>query len=298
MRSPAPVLPLIFLLAGWSAPFPAGLQARLTGDGAVVGSLVSVSVEVDGAPVSLYAAPDGSDRYYLEARQGSQYAVSVMNRTSERLGILLVVDGLNAITGRRQAIDGRWTSSATGSLYVLEPWDGVTVRGWRTSLDDVRRFTFVDERASYAARSGKANGRMGWIEVLVYRDRERVVVAGAEHGRISDGRDGAAEAPSSRGAMARPQAAPPSRDADKESAQEPGYGASSFPGTGWGSRASDPAVLVHFEPERRTAERITLRYEYLDTLIALGVLPRPWYASSRLEERERGGEGFAQPPPR
>ena len=32
-------------------------------------------------------------------------------------------------------------------MYVLDPWQRTTVQGWRTSLQEVRQFTFVDERA-------------------------------------------------------------------------------------------------------------------------------------------------------
>src|SRR5260221_2391836 len=119
------------------------------------GSLVGISVEVEGRTTPLYAAPDGSGRFYLEAREGSAYAVALTNRTAERVGVVLTVDGLNAISGQREP--------GLGRMYVLGPWEQTTVRGWRTSLSDVRRFTFVDERASYAARSGQANGKMGWI---------------------------------------------------------------------------------------------------------------------------------------
>ena len=45
------------------------------------GPLVSVSVEVDGEPASLYPAPDGSDRFYLEAREGRRYSLTLANRS-------------------------------------------------------------------------------------------------------------------------------------------------------------------------------------------------------------------------
>ena len=73
---------------------------------------------------------------------------------------------------------------------------------------------------------------------------------------------------------------------------------SGYPGTGWGPRAPDPVTVVDFEPESRPSERVTLRYEYRDALIALGVLPRTSFASERLAQRERGGGGFARPPSR
>ena len=133
------------------------------------GSLVGVSIEVDGRWTPLYRAPDGSGRYYVEARRGARYTVRLDNRSQERLGVALTVDGLNVISGQRPAGPG------PGRMYVLEPWDSTEVQGWRTDLDSVQRFTFVDEERSYAVRSGKANSKMGWIELAVYRERHPYV---------------------------------------------------------------------------------------------------------------------------
>ena len=56
------------LAAGWALAGPALAYTQTE----VSASLVGVSVELDGRPASLYAAPDGSGRYYLEARTGSR----------------------------------------------------------------------------------------------------------------------------------------------------------------------------------------------------------------------------------
>jgi hypothetical protein len=304
LRPSVPLVLLLSLIASGPAlrPAPAAVAQSVEAEG----SLVSVSVSVDGASTPLY--PRGG-RWYLEAREGSEYAVQVANRTSERLGVALVVDGLDAVSGDRR--DARRSSSPPGRLYVLDPWGSATVRGWRTSLDDVQRFTFVDEAASYAERSGKANARMGWIEVLVYRERERPPVV-SQRGRITPGstpsRGGAREErdPRSRedeAATATPSPTPEAAAGAHAPAPEPeaaggdlAHPERSYPGTGWGAHAYDPVTVVRFEPERRAAERITLRYEYLDTLITIGVLPRPWQENDRLARRERGEEGFAPPP--
>ncbi len=247
------------------------------------GSLVTVSLEVDGRTTPLYAAPDGSGRFYVEAWRGARYAVRLANRTGERLGVLLTVDGLNAISGERSFGGSR----PPGRMYVLYPWDETLVQGWRTSLDEVRQFTFVDEERSYAARSGKANGRLGWIEVEVFRERRAVARPWPYWPRPDDGRYGEEQ----RDQNAREPEAKTKDEGAAGAAPAPAY-----PGTGWGPRAEDPVRVVSFNPEPTPAERVTLRYEYAAALRALGILPRQWWARDRLRERERGQEGFAKPP--
>ncbi len=279
------------------------------------GTRVGVSVEVEGRWAPLYPAPDAT-RFYLEARAGARYAVLLTNRTRERLGVVLTVDGLNAISGERD--------TAIGRMYVLGPWEQTTVRGWRSSLSDVRQFTFVDERSSYAARAGKANGHMGWIEVAVFREQrafvgrpcgslpwcgdrpvDRTMEPEARKELDDEGRDARRDAEPSAGAAAPPASereAARDRDDKAESRSgdlyrpAPAPSAKSFPGTGWGDRAYDPVTVVEFRPEPVAAERVTLRYEYPGTLRALGILPIPYPNRDRLGERERGDLGFARPP--
>jgi len=275
------------LVASQSAMAHGRMEARAT--------LVAVSVEIDGRPSPLYPAPDGSGRHYLEARAGSRYAVTLANRSGERVGVVLTVDGLNAISGERD--EGR------GRMYVLDPWQSTRVQGWRTSLRDVRQFTFVDEKRSYAARTGKANEKMGWIELAVYRERRAFVqsrpapYAEPWRSRPSEKRkddDGRAQAPAAPEAQsARDEAGEATAGLDREADAKLER---SYPGTGWGRRAHDPVVLVSFDPEPRPCEQLTLRYEYRPALVALGVLPEPVAPRGRLWQREHAEPGFAQPP--
>jgi hypothetical protein len=270
------------------------------------GSLIDLSVEVEGAPTPLYPGRDGSGRYYLEARAGCAYAVRIANRSPERIGVVLAVDGLNAISGEREL--GPSDPARRGRMYVIDPWGEVRVRGWRTSLEDVRRFTFVDERGSYAARTGRANGKMGWIQAWAYREHFGAHVSPPRpepwdrpsypyeepedrprrEGSVPEGEDKKADAaPPAAGA------APESRSADGARRKLPD-GGGAYPGTGWGSSAADPATVVRFDAQPRPADSVTLRYEYAPALRALGLLPAPW-DEGRLRERERG-DGFARPP--
>lgn len=247
------------------------------------GALVDVGVEVGGSPVPLYGSVDGSGRLYFEAREGCNYALRLSNRTPERLGALVVVDGLNVISGEREEIGRR----PPGRMYVLSPWEDVEIRGWRTSLDEVRRFTFVDERASYAVRAGKSNRHIGWVEVAVYRDQAALDLARARDYGASGGVVG--------GESARAGAPSASADPADRAAEKSAQSAGSYPGTGWGAASYDPATEVRFDATRDPVERSVLRYEYASALRALGVLPSPWWGRDRLRERDRG-EGFARPP--
>jgi hypothetical protein len=296
-RTAVPFLVLLLAPAtsprAWASAGAAAYQAS--------GTSIDLSVERDGASAPLYRARDGSGRYYLEARAGGGYALRIVNRSSERVGIVVAVDGLNAISGEREPVPS--AGARPGRMYVVDPWDEVRVRGWRTSLEDVRQFTFVDEHASYAARTGRANGRMGWIEAWVYRERSGPHITrrtppidrGAEpESRTEErARDDARPAPGSErppDAEAAPRAAaPPSEKSGAATGQ-----ADSFPGTGWGSRAYDPAQVVTFNPDVRPFDSVTVRYEYAPALRALGILP-PDRCCGRLGERERG-DGFARPP--
>lgn len=272
------------------------------------GSLVDVRLFVDGSPAPLYAAPDGSGRHYLEARKGARYEVRVANRTGQRIGVLMAVDGLNVVSGEREQVPTP-AGARPGRMYVLAPWEDVTVRGWRSSLDEVRQFRFVDEQRSYAVRTDQANGKLGWIEVSAFRELHAPVYRpwlSDEPARERDGRGPSA----SKAAPAAPPAtaqARPQEQADREALGSLGYTdegaagsgrrAEAYPGTVWGERRHDPVVTVQFEPERWPAETLTLRYEYRPALVRLGLLPaccRP--EPDRLAERESGRDGFARPP--
>ena len=283
---------LFVLTAAASSPASATADSRSY---QASGTAIDVFVERDGGAAPLYPARDGSGRYYLEARAGGTYALRIVNRSSARVGIVVAVDGLNAISGEREPLPS--AGARPGRMYVVDPWDEVRVRGWRTSLEDVRQFTFVDEHASYAARTGQANARMGWIEAWVYRERpgprvtQRSIPPPRDRVPAPESRpDERAESERPPDAEPVPRTAAPSADASGKV----GGAAGSYPGTGWGERAYDPAQVVAFAPDVRPFDSVTVRYEYAPALRALGILPEG-RCCGRLGERERG-DGFARPP--
>jgi hypothetical protein len=267
---------------------PASAQRDVWGDFTADGRLVDVQVQVNGRTAPLFTAPGRYDRSYFQAFKGRNYSLVVRNNSSRRVGVLLAVDGLNVISGERSSL------SRHEAMYVLDPYEQTTINGWRTSLHEVRRFVFVNEERSYAERTGQANGDMGWIRVLAFRENRP---GWDDFGKIRDNnqhpyRGDYDDAPSIEGKGApRAQSAPSAPDMAKQ------YGnrtEESNPGTGWGEREWDRVSRTHFVAEHNPVDRITLRYEYARGLAQLGI--RVPSHRDRTWERERGELGFAQPP--
>ncbi|MEO6463855.1 MAG: hypothetical protein ABIP29_12350, partial [Candidatus Eisenbacteria bacterium] len=236
---------------------------------------IAVEVVVAGRATPLFMASNRQDRWYLEARQGRKYEIKVRNTTGERVGFVLAVDGLNAI-------DGTLSRNASGEpMYVLDPWASSTIKGWRRNLDQVSRFVFVDERRSYAERTGQGNGDLGWIRVTAFHEvwtgrstwgsiRSRYHEDGDGSGERK-ARDEAQEAPPSADSRARvgngagAQGSPGDISSQAPSApmDEP-----SNPGTGWGPNQRDRVRQVDFTPRAHAAAQVILRYEYKPALVA------------------------------
>ena len=242
------------------------------------GQLVDVQIKVDGATAPLYFRPGTWDKHYLQAFEGRNYSIVLHNTTGRRIGVLVAVDGLNVVNGERTSMN------RNEPMYVLDPRETAEIKGWRTSLRDVRRFVFVDEERSYAERTNQANGDMGWIRVNAFEEQ---VPMG--WGRIKDGYRGEME-------KSTPPMAPRSQASEEgmldRDATARGVAPESNPGTGWGDKKYDPVSRTQFTAMRHATDTIVMRYEYASGLRALGIVP----SRSRTWERERGHLGFAKPP--
>lgn len=289
------VLPALMLAVVAAMPAVAGVRQtafQTTADG----RLVDVQVLVEGRVAPLYFADNGTDRRYFEAFRKRSYALAITNNTGRRIGVLIAVDGLNVVNGQRSHL-------ASGEpMYVLDPWERTVIKGWRSSLNDVRQFVFVDEERSYAERTGQANGDMGWVRVLAFQERGQSWTPGRikdQGGDYDDNERGSRE-PSE---LNRRDEAPEAQGQeggleDSRKSMGPLHSApapqSAVPGTGWGERSWDPVRRVWFVPAAYATDQLVLRYEYASGLRALGIFPRQF--RNRVWEREHGELGFAQPP--
>lgn len=221
-------------------------------------------------------------RRYVEGTPGNEYAVRIRNCSGRRLLAVVSVDGVNAVTGETAAPDQ--------SGYVIEPGGYVNIQGWRKDLRRTAAFYFSDPADSYAARTGRPND-LGVIGVALFEER-RV----DWQGWLS--RDSNAPAPAAQERLeADGAAAAKAGRATADSAAAPRTQQPSL-GTGHGRGEYSPVEQVEFvRASSRPDEVIAIRYETRETLLAMGVIPQPWYSHrGREPEPFPGVTGFVPDP--
>jgi hypothetical protein len=242
-----------------------------------------VEVLVGGSPLEVLY---GRGRGYVEARAGQEYEVLLRNPLPVRVAVALSVDGLNSIDARR-------TSAWEASKWVIEPYGTVRITGWQMSSRRARRFYFTTERDSYAARLGRTSD-LGVITAVFYRELTPRPYPVTPPRYEEDG-----VGPRSRSEQPKESRAPES-SADSAARSARGGATASprrddeYAATGIGRAVENDVEWIHMNLERTPASEFTVRYEYRDALIRLGVLPRPWRDDGALRRRERA-RGFEEP---
>jgi hypothetical protein len=196
-------------------------------------------------------------QHWVAGTPGHRYSVRLTNTSDERVLVVLSVDGVNAVSGE--------TADPSQAGYVLAPWQSTEINGWRKSLDDVAQFVFTDLPDSYAARTGRPDN-VGVIGIAVFRESRPIAYAPTSPPMIREQRGAAAQS-------ATKAAAAPAAEAAADSAY--GTVAQQGIGTGHGEREWSPVGRTEFlRSSMRPAEVVQLRYDDLETLASLGIVPR------------------------
>jgi hypothetical protein len=238
-----------------------------------------VEVLVEGSPLeALY----GRGRRYVEAREGAEYDLVLRNPLPVRVAVALSVDGLGTIDARR-------TSAWDASKWVIEPYGTIRISGWQMSSSRARRFYFTTERDSYAARRGHT-ADLGVITAVFFREstpHPYPIAPPYDPARPQSRSEEPTENESPR--RGEDKARSSASGAIAGQPRDDGYAA-----TGIGRSVEYDVEWIHLNLERAPAAEVTIRYEYRDALLRLGVLPRPWRDDGALQRRERA-HGFEGP---
>ena len=225
-------------------------------------------------------------RVYVEAVEGEEYTLRISNPLPVRVAVALSVDGLNTIDARR-------TTARDASKWVIPPYGSITVGGWQMSSTRARRFYFTNERDSYANRIGRPSD-MGVITAVFFRERRNrteIYQSPSPHKSQSRGAD-RSESKRSAQTGAPPVASAESGRASGRVMRTP-EADDDYAATGIGRSVTNDVWSVQMELEPSPAAELTLRYEFRDALVRLGVLPRnyrPQPDPLRRRERARGFE--------
>jgi hypothetical protein len=247
-----------------------------------------VEVLVKGYPLEQYPA---NGRVYVEARAGAEYSLRVRNPLPVRVAVALAVDGLNTIDASR-------TTARDASKWIIEPYGTITITGWQMSRTRARRFYFTSEQDSYATKLGRAED-VGVISAVFFR--ERVARAEVEPPRPHDyesQRDKADRRAESQSARSSNAPAPASNSAGAASEKQRAASRvddDDYAATGIGRSVGNDVRWVNLDLERDPAADVTIRYEYRNALVRLGVVPQPVAADPDPLRRRERARGFKDP---
>jgi hypothetical protein len=238
-----------------------------------------VEVLVNGYPLeNLY----GRGRRFVEAIEGAEYELRIRNPLGIRVAVALFVDGLNTIDARR-------TSAEKATKWVIEPYGTLTISGWQVSDSRARRFYFTTESDSYAARIGQP-ADFGNITAVFFREKQRYVVKPQPRIYKDDNisteskrKESAPNESSSKAGAADSTACCPPRD-DKAA-------------TGIGRDVNHNVEWIDMKLEERSTATVTIRYEYRNALIRLGVIPSN-NSKGVVKPRERVNDARYAPEPK
>lgn len=269
MKSGSLILPALTALAAMLSltSLPAQAIGRLTD--------VTIVDRDTGATLPVHYA---KGEYWVAGRPGARYAVTVHNRTGERVLAVPSVDGVNVLSGETAAWDQRG--------YVFSAYERYQITGWRKSSSEVAAFEFSSVANSYAGRTGRP-ANVGVIGVALFREQQPLPAPVVTPEPYSQRRDSSSsdsaglgrlrEEPASPAAAAAPA---PAQEAES-SARALGAGSlakaapapSAKLGTAHGQRETSVVSHTSFTRlQERPNEVISIRYDSRENLVAYGVI--------------------------
>ena len=185
----------------------------------------------------------GETRAYLEAVNGENYSLQIRNRSNQRIGLVIAVDGRNIISGKKSNL------KHSENMYILGPYETQMYSGWRTSSRDIHRFYFTDIEDSYA-HAFDDDSAMGVIAVAVFEEKQPLFTYLEKK-----------QSP-------KPQTSSKNRSYDSATANESitSDQVEKEAGTGFGEHQTSHVRRVQFNAKRSAVVKNFFKYEWRETL--------------------------------
>jgi len=104
---------------------------------------------------------------FIEAKDGTEFAIAVKNHSNGRVLAVVSVDGLDIIEGK--------PATAQSGGYVVSGSQSETFNGWRKSDTEIGAFKFTTREQSYATEKGKGENN-GIIAIKLFAEKIRPIV--------------------------------------------------------------------------------------------------------------------------
>jgi len=271
---------------------------------------VKIVIDHDDAPIYWHMG-----RPFVEAAVGKEYEISITNPYSVRAAVAVAVDGLNSI-------DAKHTTPSQAKKWILEPHQTFRVKGWQVSRTRLRHFLFATEPQSYGAKLG-STANLGNISVVYFRERRArdLSKSGLGFGKTStwpkagDGshRQGLAlshqgagksnafggtgtgsslgmNSMGSAGGAGRTESMGPLQKSKRPSSLA--RPSNELAATAQGRSVNESIDFIKINLERQPSMQVSIRYEFHDTLVKLGIIkPSSNQFDDAITRRDKS-EGF------
>jgi hypothetical protein len=123
---------------------------------------VVVSIRVNNKDVAEY---QHENRFYVEAKEGTEYSVHLKNNNPFRVKVVTTVDGISVISGKPAS------ESETEAGYIMGAHESLDIKGYRVDDSNVAAFRFVKAEKGYAQAEKGLTGTTGVIGVRVFKEK-------------------------------------------------------------------------------------------------------------------------------
>lgn len=139
-----------------------------------IGRLAQVTiVNADtGAKLPVYNA---KGQYWVVGRPGARYAITLHNRSGDKVHAVLMVDGADVLTGQTDDFTGQndgWRRSG----YALSPYARARIAGWYQPSGTLPPFEFANIANSHADLTARSV-KVGLIQIALFRKQILAPVA-------------------------------------------------------------------------------------------------------------------------
>jgi hypothetical protein len=119
-----------------------------------------LSVKINGSKLPEYGS---HGKTYVRGEIGREFTLQFRNSTADRVLARFSIDGLSVLDGK--------SADKDSSGYLCDAYSSIEISGWRTSLDEVRRFEFSSKGKSYAGKT-ISTANCGVIGIRIYGEKE------------------------------------------------------------------------------------------------------------------------------